>query len=57
MAEAHRLDCENAVTDCRFIIQSEDQDEAIALAQKHVQEVHGLDITVRDLQEEYLETV
>ena len=57
MAHAHKLDCEAAEADCRFIIQSENEDEAIELAQKHMREVHGKDFSPSELQEEYLQVV
>ncbi|QIO23063.1 DUF1059 domain-containing protein [Haloarcula sp. JP-L23] len=57
MPEAHKLDCEAAEADCRFIIQSENKAEAIELAQKHMKEVHGKDYTDDELQTEHLQTV
>ena len=57
MAQAHRLDCEKEAADCRFIIQSENEDEAIGLAKKHMKEVHGQDYTEDDLRREHMETV
>ena len=57
MAQAHKLDCEKEAADCRFIIQSEDEDEALELAQKHMQEVHGQDFTADELRSEYMEAV
>lgn len=57
MAQAHRLDCEKEAADCRFIIQSENEDEAIELAKKHMKEVHGQDYTEDDLRQEHMETV
>jgi predicted small metal-binding protein len=57
MAKAHKLDCEAAAADCRFIIQSENEEEAIELAQKHMKEVHGQDYTDEELQEEHLQVV
>ena len=55
MAEAHKLDCEAAAADCRFIIQSEDEGEAIALAKKHMKEVHGRDYTDEELRNDHLQ--
>jgi predicted small metal-binding protein len=57
MAEAHKLDCESAAADCRFIIQSEDEGEAIELAKTHMKEVHGKDYTIEELQAEHLQVV
>lgn len=57
MAQAHKLDCEAAAADCRFIIQSENEREAIDLAQKHMREVHGADYTEDELREEHLQVV
>lgn len=57
MAQAHKLDCEAAENDCRFIIQSEDENEAIELAQKHMQDVHGREYTNDELRNEYLQVV
>lgn len=57
MAKAHKLDCEAAAADCRFIIQSENEEEAIELAKRHMQEVHGREYTDEDLQEEHLQVV
>ncbi|MFW5918301.1 MAG: DUF1059 domain-containing protein [Haloferacaceae archaeon] len=57
MATAHRLDCEKQAVDCRFIIQSENEGEAIELAKSHMKEVHGQDYTDDELQREYMETV
>lgn len=57
MTKAHRLDCEKAAADCRFIIQSEDEEEAIELAKSHMKEVHGQDFTNDELRSEHVETV
>lgn len=57
MAKAHKLDCEAAAADCRFIIQSEDEEEALELATKHMKEVHGQDYTGEELREEHLQVV
>lgn len=57
MTEAHRLDCEKQAADCRFIVQSEDEDEAIELAKKHMRDVHGREFTDDELRREHLETV
>lgn len=57
MAQAHRLDCEGAAADCRFIIQSENVDEAVELAKNHMQEVHGRDFTTEELRSEHLKIV
>ncbi|TYL36385.1 hypothetical protein CV102_22405 [Natronococcus pandeyae] len=57
MAQAHRLDCEKEAADCRFIIQSENEDEAIELAKNHMRDVHGQDYTNDELRREHMETV
>lgn len=57
MATAHRLDCEKEAADCRFIIQSENESEAIELAKSHMSDVHGQDHSDDELRHEYLETV
>ena len=57
MAEARKLDCESAAADCRFIIQSENEDEAIELAKKHMREVHGQEYSDEELREEHLQVV
>ena len=36
MATAHKLDCESVSADCRFIVQSENETEALGLARQHV---------------------
>ena len=57
MAHAHKLDCESAEADCRFIIQSENEQEVVALAQTHMKEVHDQDLSDEELREEYMQTV
>ncbi|RQG91036.1 DUF1059 domain-containing protein [Natrarchaeobius chitinivorans] len=57
MTHAHKLDCEAAESDCRFIIQSENEDEAIELAQNHMKEVHHKELSNEELREEHLQTV
>lgn len=57
MAEAHKLDCEAAAADCRFIVQSEDEAEAIELAKRHMKEVHGKDFADEELRAEHLQAV
>lgn len=57
MAQAHKLDCEAAESDCRFIIQSENEDEAIELARNHMHEAHGKEFSDDELQNEYLQVV
>jgi predicted small metal-binding protein len=57
MADAHRLDCEAAEADCRFIIQSENEEEALELAKKHMQESHDKEFTDEELREEHLQVV
>lgn len=57
MASAHRLDCDAAAADCRFVVQSENEAEAIDLAQNHMKEVHGRDYSKEELRAEHLEVV
>ena len=57
MGDAHKLDCEATENDCRFIIQSENESEAIELAQRHMSEVHGQDYSADELRTEYLQLV
>ncbi|QLG60991.1 DUF1059 domain-containing protein [Halorarum salinum] len=57
MAEAYKLDCEAAEADCRFIVQSENEEEAFDLARKHMSEVHGKDYTDDELRADHLQTV
>lgn len=57
MAEAHKLDCESAEADCRFIIQSEDESEAVELARTHMEQVHGKEYSDDELREQHLQTV
>ncbi|MFC6765646.1 DUF1059 domain-containing protein [Natrinema soli] len=57
MAQAHKLDCEAAAADCRFIIQSENEEEALELAKNHMKEVHGQDYTDEELKEDHLQVV
>lgn len=57
MADAHKLDCESVSDTCRFIIQSENEGEAIELAQKHMREVHDQDLTEDELRENHLQVV
>ena len=57
MTSAHKLDCESAAADCRFVVQSEDEAEAIELARRHMKEVHGRDFTDEQLRTEHLQVV
>ncbi|WP_101294462.1 DUF1059 domain-containing protein [Halegenticoccus soli] len=57
MAQAHNLDCEAAAVGCRFIIQSEDEAEAIELAKRHMRDVHGKDCSDEELRSEHLRIV
>ena len=57
MAQAHRLDCEAAAADCRFVVQTEDEDEAVELARKHMRDVHGKRYTEEELRSEHLRIV
>ncbi len=57
MTDAHKLDCESAAADCRFIIQSEDEKEAVELAKTHMKEVHDQELTDDELRSDHLQTV
>lgn len=57
MANAHKLDCEDTANDCRFIVQSENEPEAIELAKQHMKDVHGQEYTDEELREEHLQVV
>ncbi|SIS06583.1 DUF1059 domain-containing protein [Natronorubrum thiooxidans] len=57
MADAHKLDCESVSDTCRFIIQSENEEEAVELAKKHMKEVHGQEVADDELREEHLQIV
>lgn len=57
MTKAHKLDCEAAASDCRFVVQSEDETEAIQLARNHMKNVHGQEYTDEELQQDYLQVV
>ncbi len=57
MSKAHKLDCESVSDTCRFIIQSENEDEAIELAQKHMKEVHEQELTDEELRNDHLQVV
>ena len=57
MVHAHKLDCESAQADCRFIIQSENEDEVLELARTHMKDVHGREFTDNDLREQHLQQV
>jgi len=57
MTQAHRLDCEAAAADCRFVVQSEDEAEAVELARNHMRDSHGKDYTDEELRSEHLQIV
>lgn len=57
MAQAHRLDCEAAAADCRFIIQSENEEEAVELARTHMRDVHAKDYTEEEIRSGHLKIV
>jgi predicted small metal-binding protein len=57
VTQAHRLDCESAAADCRFIIQSENEAEAVELAKSHMRDVHGQDYTDEELRSDHLKIV
>lgn len=57
VTQAYRLDCEATVADCRFVVQSEDEAEAVELAKGHVRAVHGKDYSTEELRSEHLKIV
>ncbi|ELY66178.1 DUF1059 domain-containing protein [Natronococcus jeotgali] len=57
MVDAHKLDCEAAESDCRFVVQSEDEGEAVELAKSHMRDVHERELSDDELREEYLQVV
>lgn len=57
MPDAYKLDCESEANDCRFIIQSENETEAIDLAKSHMQEDHGQEYSGDELREQHLQEV
>jgi predicted small metal-binding protein len=57
MTEAHKLDCESVSDSCRFIIQSEDEQEAVELAKNHMKQIHDQELTDDELRNEHLQTV
>ncbi|ELY43759.1 DUF1059 domain-containing protein [Natronorubrum tibetense] len=57
MVEAHKLDCESVSDTCRFIVQSEDEDEAVELAKNHMAEIHGQELTSEELRDKHLQIV
>lgn len=57
VSQAHRLDCEAAAADCRFVVQTENEDEAVELAKNHMRDVHGKDYTDEELRSEHLKIV
>jgi len=57
MADAYTLDCESEAVDCRFIIQSENEAEAIELAKNHMREDHGQNYSDEELREQHLQVV
>jgi len=57
MADAYRLDCESEAVDCRFVVQSEDETEAIELAREHMREGHGREYSDEELRADHLQVV
>lgn len=57
MTHAHRLDCEATTVDCRFIVQSADVEEAVAVAKAHLRDVHGRDVDEDELRSDHLRIV
>lgn len=57
MTQAHRLDCVREAADCRFIVQSENEAEAVELARIHMREVLGQDYADDERKRPYLEVV
>lgn len=44
-----RLSCEGSASGCRFLIQSENEDEVIEQARKHMREGHGKEFSRDEL--------
>ena len=57
MAQAHEPDREAAAADRRFIIRSEDEAEAIELANRHMRNVHGQDYPDEERRSNHLKIV
>ena len=57
MGTAHKLDCESVSDTCRFIIQSENEAEAVELAMRHMRETHGTELTEEELLNEHMQVV
>lgn len=57
MADAFKLDCESEAVECRFIIQTENETEAIELAKNHMQEDHGQSYSDEELRADHLQVV
>ena len=57
MATAHKLDCESVSDTCRFVIQSENEAEAVELAMRHMKETHGTDLTEEELLNDHMQVV
>ena len=57
MADAYRLDCESEAVDCRFVVQSADETEAIELARTHMREGHGTEYSDDELRSDHLQVV
>ncbi|ADB63061.1 hypothetical protein Htur_4242 (plasmid) [Haloterrigena turkmenica DSM 5511] len=57
MAQAQRHDCEATAADCRFVIRSENEDEAIELLKIHMRDVHRKDCTDDELRRKRLQLV
>lgn len=45
------------MNDCQFVVQSEDENEALELARNHMKNVHGTEYTDDELRSEYLQVV
>lgn len=57
MTQAYRLDCEAATAECRFVLQSEDETEAVELARTHMRNVHGREYPPETLRSDHLTIV
>ena len=55
MSQAHKLDCESEAVDCRFVIQSENETEAIGLTKNHLRVDHGEYNSDDQLRKEHLQ--
>lgn len=57
MVTTYELVCESAVSDCRFVNQSENESTALELAQQLMNDGHDQDLIDDELRDEYLLSV